>query len=239
MTQNTTTTAYLADGRHVDVPAQDAKAWAFEASELGTTIGLADWYTEQGDEHQDEIMGTIGDGPRCRHLQATGAPATLKRYQVVNEPQSVEYKPNETIASAIVCNARSCILDGLAWVERTTGERAVWIDAKNVTHSLPTLGGFSSDPISEYPLDASAAEMLMGEDGFGTFTLQIDKNTFFDSIRNSRPDTEDETMILIHNEVLSFGAPIYDSSFDAVAIDGETITIEYTTNIDTTLEIIC
>jgi len=130
-----TTTAYLSDGRHVEVPRPAANEWAIAAADLETTLSLGDWYTNQGERHLDAILGEPApdeseDWPRCEHYLQGGP-----RVRVTNVSQSAAFDPTRPHASAIVCDARACVLDGLAWVERSTGESGVWIGDDYVTHT--------------------------------------------------------------------------------------------------------
>jgi hypothetical protein len=116
---STFTTAYLADGRSVDVPASSVIDWQYQVQNLDTTIGLADWYTEHGEENTDEIQGEADDDTRCDHDEHS--------HRVVNESQIGDgLKKDKPCCMARVCHRRACILDALAWVERNTGERAAW-----------------------------------------------------------------------------------------------------------------
>ncbi|MFJ2662535.1 hypothetical protein [Arthrobacter koreensis] len=112
------TTAYLADGRHIDVPDDYVEDWRDEVRNETTTLGLADWYTNQGDDHQDEIEGEADDDTRCDHEERT--------HRVTNESQTGGYQKDKPLGSARICHRRSCILDAMAWVERGTGEAAAW-----------------------------------------------------------------------------------------------------------------
>ena len=115
---STSTTAYLHDGRHIEVPEESVEAWRDEVRSHDTKLGLADWYTDQGDEHLDEIQGHADDDTRCDHGERT--------HRVANESQTGEYQKDKPYAAARVCHRRSCVLDALAWVERLTGEAAAW-----------------------------------------------------------------------------------------------------------------
>lgn len=117
-TSTATTTAYLHDGRYVEVPEESVDAWRGEVRSHDTKLGLADWYTDQGDENQDEIKGHADDDTRCDHEERT--------HRVTNESQTGEYQKDKPFAAARVCHRRACILDGMAWVERSTGETAAW-----------------------------------------------------------------------------------------------------------------
>jgi hypothetical protein len=115
---STSTTAYLDDGRHVDVPASAVRDWQYEVQNLDTTLGLADWYTDQGEENTDEIQGSADDDTRCYHDELS--------HRVTNESQTGEFRKDKPCAMVRVCHRRACILDAMAWVERSTGERAAW-----------------------------------------------------------------------------------------------------------------
>lgn len=116
MSRNTTT-AYLPDGRSVDVPDDEAEDWRYEVKDGNTTLGLADWYTDQGDDHQDEIRGEADDDTRCDHREMT--------YRVYSESQ-IGPNPSQTGRMTRVCHRRACILDAMAWVERGQGGPAAW-----------------------------------------------------------------------------------------------------------------
>ncbi|MFF2053788.1 hypothetical protein ACFVU2_19445 [Leifsonia sp. NPDC058194] len=125
-----TITAYLADGRHVEVPESVARDWAHETQDLTTTDCLADWYLQDG-ENDDEITGVAEDDPRCDHDRSSGDVI------VTNASQANGYDKTRPIASTRVCPTRTCILDALAWVERTTGEHGVWIGDDRRQHVNP------------------------------------------------------------------------------------------------------
>lgn len=113
-----TTTAYFADGRHVDVPDYAVRDWQQAVRDDLTTDGLTAWYTEHGEENTDEIQGSATDDPRCDHDEQS--------HRITNESQTGEYRKGKPCRMARVCHRRACILDALAWVERGTGERAAW-----------------------------------------------------------------------------------------------------------------
>jgi hypothetical protein len=116
---STSTTAYLDDGRHVDVPAHAVLDWQYEVRNGDTTRGLADWYTEDGEENQDEIQGTADDDTRCDHDEFS--------HRVTNESQTgAGVNKDAPLMMVRVCHRRACILDAMAWVERGTGEPAAW-----------------------------------------------------------------------------------------------------------------
>ncbi len=113
-----TTTAYLGDGRSVDVPSRAVRDWQYEVSSKDTTLGLGDWYTDEGEEHQEEIQGSTDPGTLCNHPETS--------HRIVNESQLGAYIKDKPCRMARVCHRRACILDALAWVERGTGEPAAW-----------------------------------------------------------------------------------------------------------------
>jgi len=118
MPKKTKTTAFLADGRHIEVPADAVYDWRQEVRNGDTNRGLADWYTEDGEEHQDEIQGSADHGTQCDHDELS--------HRIVNESQTGPYNKDKLMRMARVCHRRACILDAMAWVERGTGEPAVW-----------------------------------------------------------------------------------------------------------------
>lgn len=117
MCRNNATTAYLADGRSIDVPNDDAEDWRYEVRDESTTLGLADWYTNQGDDHLDEIKGQADDDTRCEHEELS--------HRVFSESE-LGPNPSQTGRMARVCHRRGCILDAMAWVERGRGGPAAW-----------------------------------------------------------------------------------------------------------------
>jgi hypothetical protein len=116
-----TTTAYLEDGRHIEVPSGAVRDWQDDVRNGGTTDGLAVWYTED-EESAAEIQGSADDDTRCDHDELT--------HRIVNESQTgpgvVKDKPMRMVR---VCHRRACILDAMAWVERGTCERHRWATA--------------------------------------------------------------------------------------------------------------
>ena len=125
-------TAYLSDGRYVEVPKNYAEDWALEASQLDVTSSLGDWWTRRAEESADEddapeieIRGQPFDNPRCDHEHDDGSAI------VVNASQATSYVKGLPHAQTRTCLRRPCILDAMAWVERVTGEHAVWIDDDN------------------------------------------------------------------------------------------------------------
>jgi hypothetical protein len=122
-TSTTTTTAYLADGRFVEVPSSALLDWQYEVRNGDTTQGLADWYTDGGDENQDKIQGTADDETRCEHNEHS--------HRVTNESQTGTYDRDKPAAMTRVCHRRACILDAMAWVERNSGEPAAWAGPDN------------------------------------------------------------------------------------------------------------
>ena len=114
---STSTTAYLHDGRYIEVPDDIVDDWVSEVRNRDTTRGLADWYIDD-EEHEAEILGTADDDTRCDHDERT--------HRVANESQTGEYQKDRPFAAARICHRRACVLDALAWVERLTGEPAAW-----------------------------------------------------------------------------------------------------------------
>lgn len=112
-----TTTAHLHDGRYVEVPKDLVRDWQYQAHNLDTTLGLADWYVND-EENEAEILGEADDDTRCAHDE--------RSHRVTNESQTGEYVPDKPMRSVRVCNRRACLLDAMAWVERGTGEPAAW-----------------------------------------------------------------------------------------------------------------
>lgn len=112
-----TTTAYLPDGRYVEVPDDLVDDWVSEVRNRDTKRGLAAWYIDD-EENEAEILGTADDDTRCDHDERT--------HRVTNESQTGEFREDMPYAGARVCHRRACVLDALAWVERSTGETAAW-----------------------------------------------------------------------------------------------------------------
>lgn len=112
-----TTTAYLPDGRYVEVPEDSARDWRYEVNNGDTQRSLADWYLAY-DENADEIKGEADDDARCEHEE--------RSHRVTNQSQTGEYRDDKPISSVRICSRRACILDAMAWVERGTGEPAAW-----------------------------------------------------------------------------------------------------------------
>lgn len=122
---STSTTAYLFDGRQIDVPHASVQDWQYEVSNGDTTLSLADWYTEHGEQNTEEIQGSVEDTAKCGE---TGFEHEEHIRRVTNAGQIGEYKLAWPHASVWVCGRKTCLLDALAWVERTTGEKAVWTE---------------------------------------------------------------------------------------------------------------
>ena len=57
------------------------------------------------------------DDARCDHGRMD--------VRVSNIPDTEGWKPGRALRSVWVCDARACVLDAMAWVERGTGERAI------------------------------------------------------------------------------------------------------------------
>lgn len=121
------TTAYFADGRSITVAVDDVIDWRYEIQNDTTRLGLADWYIQQDEAHQEEIEGEVEDNARCEHSKTV--------HRVTNITQTGELLTNRPHASVWVCKRRHCTLDAMAWVERTTGEASVWTADKGVTWS--------------------------------------------------------------------------------------------------------
>ncbi|MCI4659691.1 hypothetical protein [Cryobacterium zhongshanensis] len=224
---STSTTAYLPDGRHVDVPEQAARDWARDAGQLDTTIGLADWYTDQGDDNQDEIHGTADDEPRCQHLYEDEPKTNLTRIRVVNASQSDAYDPDCAMASTWVCGARTCILDAMAWVERATGERAVWLDAVTADlHTLAPMSDLNGSSAPVFPISPEAAAAMMDEKGCVSVIISIDRGTFLEHVTGTRQDRIVEDFV--HEKAFAFGATSAGTAVP-IGVDGETFIIEYRT----------
>lgn len=116
------TKAYLDDGRYIEVPNSEVRAWREAVQDSGITESLASWYT-QDDENADDIQGTPDDDTRCDHDEHS--------HQVVNESQTGPYDKDKPSAMTRVCHRRPCILDAMAWVERNSGEPAAWAGPDN------------------------------------------------------------------------------------------------------------
>lgn len=225
----TATTAYLSDGRHIDVPTQDARDWALEASMLDTTISLADWYTDQGDEHQDELQGKAADDPRCDHLYGAEPTIELARVRVVNASQAGDYDPDRSHASTWVCGARVCVLDALAWVERTTGEAAVWVtNASAAVHTLAPTSDLNEPAELVFPISPENAAEMMDKDGFVSVLISVDKELFLEHVMGTCQELIVEDFV--HDKAFSFGST-YNSKAEPVGVDGENFIVKYTTGI--------
>lgn len=112
------TTAYFADGRHIDVPEDSAYDWRDDVRNENTTLGLADWYTDNGQENLDDIKGDADPDTLCNHDEFS--------HIIVNESQTGPLTKDKPMRMIRVCHRRPCILDAMAWVERGTGEPAAW-----------------------------------------------------------------------------------------------------------------
>lgn len=128
---STATTAHLFDGRWVDVPHASVQDWQYEVSNGDTTLSLADWYTEHGEQNTEEIHGSIEFAPRCSDFPGEGHDQHVRR--VTNASQTGPMQFGSPHASAWVCGRKSCLLDALAWVELTTGEKAQWTEDMGAT----------------------------------------------------------------------------------------------------------
>lgn len=172
---STFTTAYLDDGRHVDVPAHAVLDWQYEVRDLNTTLGLADWYTDQGDQNLDEIQGSADDDTRCDHDEYS--------HRVVNESQTGDgIKKDKPLTMTRVCHRRACILDAMAWVERNTGERAAWAaPQQSYSFEMPVPDAASgpekpeSEPVHPGPnLAASGLNAIMADHDRGPQHAQVE-----------------------------------------------------------------
>lgn len=215
-----TTTAHLSDGRYVEVPYFAARDWAREAATLSTTLSLAEWYT-QDDENEDEIQGEAEDFPRCDHREET-----TERVRVTNASQALAFDTSRQIASTLVCGERACILDALAWVERATGEHGVWVDDDGRAHVNPPMPGVV--PTGSFPMDIEATRPHMDEEGYVHLTLELDLGDFLEAVSNTDVDGNFMIEDFVHDKVLSFGVT-EDSCVEVLAVDGDRITIKYST----------
>lgn len=115
-----TTTAWMHDGRKVEVPEIDVTAWQYEVADRSTHAGLADWYTQGGDEHLEAISGEPEDGARC-------AIDHVRTVRVVNAAQAEQFSFDAPHASVRVCAERACVLDAMAYIQRCVpDDRPVW-----------------------------------------------------------------------------------------------------------------
>ncbi|ROR76048.1 hypothetical protein SAMN06295974_3805 [Plantibacter flavus] len=214
--------APLSDGRRVQVPGDYVDEWKTDVRELNTLLGLGDWFTDGGEKRQALIEGASKDWARCDHPRN---PATQVR--VTNLRQAGTFVPNEPHASVWICDKRSCLLDAMAWAERQTNDTAVWIDADGAAHEeLPAVTA-SNEPAVTLPLTPAAASKLMDEDGFVDLAISIDKVEYFDALGERGERTIED---FLHDQSFTFGLP-HDCSSEPVAIKGEVITVNYTTNI--------
>lgn len=228
-----TITAYLSDGRYVEVPKTYAEDWALEASELYVKSGLGDWWVARHDDAGPEddlpaveILGSIDDSPRCTHTDA--AVAVI----VTNASQASSYDSTKPHASTRVCGRRACILDALAWAERITSETGVWLDESGRAHLDAPRADL--EPERELPLGPEAARAAMGSEGFATFDVTIDKHDFLRAVAEA---TEAESVEdFVHDRALAFGVT-YNSAADPIAIDGDMVTVRYTTSVAEALDL--
>ncbi len=137
-TTSSETVAFLSDGRHVQIPDSAVQDWKYAVTNDDTTLGLGDWYTDLGEEHTDEIRGEVSREPFCTPTSPCKN-VSVRSVRVTNESQVHQFTPGATHASVWVCRQRSCILDAMSWVERSTGERAVWLELGGIEvhHELP------------------------------------------------------------------------------------------------------
>lgn len=211
------TKAHLSDGRHIKVPSDYVDDWGQEARDGNTTLGLADWYTGQGENHKGKIRGSVKDEYKCDHDTAS--------HRISNESQIHEYVKDKPLRMLRTCHRRACIIDGMAWVEHGTGERAAW---------APPYGEYrfcapDSDQSTNYyqlPLDPTAARKAL-DDGeeFLTVQLLLDMESML-----ARATQEDSMEDLAHSQAFTFGLT-NDSTITIVGVSMGQFLVEYTTNI--------
>lgn len=213
------TKAYLSDGRHIKVPRDYVEDWGHEARNGDTTLSLADWYTAQGDERKDDIRGSINDKSLCEHDESS--------HRICNESQISEYHADKPLRMVRTCHRRACILDGMAWVERGTGEIAAW---------APPYGTYrfcaphQDQPTLNYklPMDPTAArEALDDGEEFLTVQLLLDMEAM---LARAIPTDEDSMEDLAHSQAFTFGLT-NDSTVTIVGVSMGQFLVEYTTNI--------
>lgn len=224
----TETTAYLADGRSVEVPEDAVKDWQYLVQNSDTTLGLADWYTEQGDEHQDEIEGEPHDHPRCDHDDRT--------VRVTNMSQRESYDRARPHASAWVCARRACVLDAMAWVEHSTNEQAVWQEhGKDAWHAAPPLAEEDAALLVAEPLSANDPRISPDESGQQSFVVFVDTNALADAYASRDPYWDHHD--IVHAKALAFGSP-YGSTVEVLSTDpmSGTSAVRYTTGVAEALE---
>lgn len=221
------TTGYLADGRTVPVPADAVKDWKYEVENGDTVLSLGDWYTDCGDENMDAVEGSPDDSTRCDHED--------RRVRVTNASQKDDYDRSLPHASAWVCPERTCVLDAMAWVERATGEHAVWQRrGEEVWRSVPPHWEALSKESLALPLEPDHGFEL-SEDGYASFIVELSTNALADAYAST-----DETWDhhdLAHQAVLSFGSP-YGSTVEMLSADPLTGTslVKYTTSVAEALD---
>lgn len=215
------TTGYLADGRTVPVPADAVKDWKYEVENGDTVLGLGDWYTDCGDENMEAVEGSPDDSTRCDHEG--------RSVRVTNASQKGDYDRSLPHASTWVCTERACVLDAMAWVERATGEHAVWIDdadAEKVAHATAPLHLRQTEGL---PLNREAAERLMLREGYASLIIEvpIDEMMWVVALSNKNYLVWD----FLHELAFNFGQT-YDSSYEILAVQGNKFLIQYSTNVN-------
>lgn len=218
--------AYLNDGRHIKVPAHAVTDWQYEVQNDDTTRSLGDWYTDGGDLHTDKIEGSVDDENLCDHEEST--------HRIANQSQLGDYQKDKPLRMLRTCHRRACILDGLAWVERGTGETAAW---------APPHGEFrfcapdkdQSTNFYQLPMDPTAAREAL-DDGEEFLTVELLVNIA--EILNDIVVAED-TLIedAVHHKAFTFGLD-NESAATIIGVSGDHFLVEYTTNIAHSLAVL-
>lgn len=215
-------TAYLWDGRSVDVPRTAYEDWKYEAGQGDTHLGLGDWYTKSGDEHRDEIEGKPDDDPRCDHGNEGDSVV------VTNWSQADAFDSSRSHASARVCGQRACVLDAMAWVERSTGEHAVWIrdaDPEKTQHATAPLHARQTPGL---PLGRETAAALVLDEGYASLLLEVP----IDEMMQAASSRNEDYLLwdFLHERAFDFGATC-DSSYVILAVQDDTFLVQYSTNV--------
>lgn len=119
------------------------------------------------------------DWPRCDHRDVPSV-------RLTNASQVAGYNRDLPHVAATTCTERACIMDALAWIERSVGEHGVWIDANGKAHITPPAPALAS---------ASPAETfaLEGDEFTASWTSvtpeQIDLLTDYAETLLGAPDT--------------------------------------------------
>lgn len=178
-----------------------------------------------GHEWTDEKQKSDDDDdfPRCEHK-----PTAI---EVRNLSQIPSLSSTLPMAMSLVCSQRCCILDAMAWAERTTGERAMWrLKSENsdqTWHAVPPWWGVDAE-LPEYPLNRDAARPLMDDEGYAEFVIEVPLALLFEAAASNSDDWIVEDAL--HERALSFGST-YDSRWRILSAEGETAVIEYSTNV--------